>query len=299
MGSSDDTSAKGGPATGTRSRVKSIEARIHDHYDSLPESERKLAEVILDFPGDLSAFKASELTALAGVSKAAATRLFHRLGFQSFDEARLLSRERRDWGSPLYMESKPGSTPMSSGLNAVLRDETELLRSSLAKLNPTQLEDIVAHIVGARRVWLVGYRNSRFIAEYFRWQLVQFRGDVHLMPASGETMGEYLADLTPADLLVVVALRRRVKDLHAILLAAKAQGTPIALITDPTARRLPALATWTVTVETKGAFLFDSCGPALAITRHLSVEALHKAGRRGRAHLERIERLHETLDTFN
>ncbi|WP_413206431.1 MurR/RpiR family transcriptional regulator [Rhodospirillum sp. A1_3_36] len=280
-------------------REKSIEARIHEQYESLPESERKLAEVILDFPGDLSAFKASELTALAGVSKAAATRLFHRLGFQSFDEARLLSRERREWGSPLYMESKPGTATSSGSLTALLKDETDLLRASLPKLDANTLDEVVGQIVGARRVFLIGFRNSRFIAEYFRWQLLQFRGDVHLVPGNGETIGEFLADLTPTDVVFVVALRRRIKELHAILTSVRDRGTPIALLTDPTARRLPGLATWILTVETRGAFPFDSCGPALAICRHLSVQALHKAGRRGRAHLERIERQHERLDIFN
>jgi DNA-binding MurR/RpiR family transcriptional regulator len=282
-----------------RPREKSIEARIHEHYDILPESERKLADVILDFPGDLSSFKASELTALAGVSKAAATRLFHRLGFSGYDEARLLSRERREWGSPLYMESKPGATSASGGLKALLKDETTLLRTSLSQMDPSLLDDVTTQLVGARRVFLVGYRNSRFIAEYLRWQLVQFRGDAHLIPGHGETTGEYLADLTPTDLIVVIGLRRRVKELHAIMTSARERGVPIVLLTDPTARRLPGLATWTLTVETRGAFAFDSCGPALAICRHLSLEALRKAGRRGRAHLERIERQHENLDTFN
>lgn len=302
MAADDQEREAGGAISGMRrpeTRVKSIETRIHEHYDSLPESERKLADVILDFPGDLGAFKATELTALAGVSKAAATRLFRRLGFASFDEARLLARERRDWGSPLYMETKAGGATIRTGLNALVEDETRLLKQTVGKLKPELIDEVSSAIVGARRVWMVGYRNSRFLAEYLRWQLIQFRGDVHLVPGHGETAGEYTADMTASDLLLVIGLRRRVKGLAAILEAAKGRGVPVVLITDPTARRLPALATWTIMAETSGSFTFDSCGPTLAICRHLAVESFHKAGRRGRAHMERVEREHEKLDAFN
>ena len=65
------TAARGGRSTISRIRV---------HYQSLPPSERKLADLILDFPGDIAGYSATELAHLAGVSKAAATRLFQRLG---------------------------------------------------------------------------------------------------------------------------------------------------------------------------------------------------------------------------
>ncbi len=287
-----------GPTPKPDARGPSIESRIHDHYESLPDSERKLADIILERAVDLSAFKASELSALAGVSKAAATRLFQRLGFDGFDEARLAARARRDWGSPLYMGAS-GSGAALSGPATLLEDEIDLLRRSVRRLSPAMIDDVAAAMVGARRIWLLGYRNSRFLADYLRWQLIQFRGDVTVLPGTGETAGEYLADLTERDVLVVVALRRRVRGLLEVMEAARAVGTPIILVTDPTARRLPALADWTLTVETQGHFAFDSCGPALALCRFLAVTALGKAGRRGRAHMERVERRHETLDVFN
>jgi DNA-binding MurR/RpiR family transcriptional regulator len=292
------SSDEGTTTAPSQARGPSIEARIHQHYAALPESERKLADVILERSADLSAFKASELSALAGVSKAAATRLFQRLGFESFDAARRAARARRDWGSPLYMGSTAGGAALS-GPATLLEDEIALLRRSVQRLSPAMIDDVAAAMVAARRVWLLGYRNSRFLAEYLRWQVLQFRGDVHLLAGSGETVGEHVADFTGQDVLVVIALRRRVKGLLEMMQAARAAGVPIILITDPTARRLPALADWTLTVETQGRFTFDSCGPALALCRFLAVTALGKAGRRGRAHMERIERQHDALETFN
>ena len=56
------STARGGPSTVARIRV---------HYQGLPPSERKLADLILDFPGDIAGYSATELADLAGVSNAA------------------------------------------------------------------------------------------------------------------------------------------------------------------------------------------------------------------------------------
>ncbi|MDH3379196.1 MAG: MurR/RpiR family transcriptional regulator, partial [Gammaproteobacteria bacterium] len=56
----------------------SFESRIREQYDALPASERKIADLILEFPGDVAAYSATELAALANSSKAAITRLIRR-----------------------------------------------------------------------------------------------------------------------------------------------------------------------------------------------------------------------------
>ena len=80
--------------------VDTIETRIRSKYDKLPPSERRLANVILEFSGEIAAFMAQELTDRAGVSKAAATRLFKRLGYRDYNEVRREARDARRAGPP-------------------------------------------------------------------------------------------------------------------------------------------------------------------------------------------------------
>ncbi|WP_319531593.1 MurR/RpiR family transcriptional regulator [uncultured Cohaesibacter sp.] len=277
-------------------RTKSIEVRIHEQYETLPDSERKLADVILDAPGELSAYTATELTSLAGVSKAAGTRLFRRLGFANFDEAKLLARETTHWGSPLYMDRKASGHLLS--MSDYIEEEVFALKKSFMRLNPADIETVATRIVAAKRVFLMGFRNSHFLANYLRWQMLQFRGDVHLIPSGGETAGEYIGDLTEDDLLIVFALRRRTTRLESFMKAAKDRKTPILLIIDPTARGHPGLADWTFFAEVETSSTLDSSGAALSLARFIAIAAMQRSGKRGRAHLERIERQHEILGEF-
>ncbi len=291
---------------GTQVRTQagqSLEGRIHAAYGQMPAAERKMADLILDFPGDVAAYSATELSELAGVSKAAATRFFQRLGFASFEEARRQARDAKQWGSPLYLQSKddrPGThaRDLSADLRRYLDEEIEALTTTFEGLDGPMLEEVTERILSAKRLWLLGFRNSHYVAAYARWQLIQFRRDVFLLPATGETMGEYLADMDSDDLVIAVGVRRRVRGLRKVMELAAGRGAQILYITDPTARRSAQLATWTITCQVSGGFLFDSYAAPFSVLRFLAIEAFRRAGKAGREHLEAIERHHEELKEF-
>lgn len=283
----------------TSSRPLSLEARIQNQYGELPDSERSLADVILDFPGELPAYSATELARLAGVSKAAASRLFKRLGFTSFEEARRMARDSKQWGSPLYLQEKlAGGDTISNELTAFLDDNVNALRHTFEHIDTADLEGALDCLARAEHVWLIGFRNSYFLAAYARWQFIQFRPDVRLLPRPGETLGEYVAEFGPNDLVFAVGIRRRVPELLRVMQAARDVGTPILYVTDPTASATRDLATWTILADVVGHRAFDIYSGPLAVVHLLGVMALQRAGKKGRQRLERIERQHERLTEF-
>jgi len=276
----------------------SLQVRIQEHYGELPESERKLANLILDFPGEIAAYSATELAGLAGASKAAVTRLTRRLGYQSFEEARVAARDARTWGSPVYLLSKDGAEEGYAERieHHVDRDYANIVRT-FKDLDESTLEAIVDALATASRVWLLGYRNSYFLAGYARWQFIQVRENVHLLPVAGETIAEYMAELRPDDVLFVLGFRRRVPEVRQAMATAARNGIRVVFITDPTARP-NRFATWTITCEVRGKDPFDGYVSAISMLHFLSVALVKRMGQVGREHLTRIERLHEEFDEF-
>jgi DNA-binding MurR/RpiR family transcriptional regulator len=285
------------PDTDPANGGASLERRVHGAYEQLPPSERKLADLILQFPGDLAAYSATELADLAGVSKAAATRLFRRLGFASFEEARRLARDARDRGSPVYLASAGRSrSDLEQEVADFVREEAAAIAETLERLDRAAVERIARRLAEARRVMLVGFRNSHYLAGYMRGLLGQVRTDVQLVPAAGEAPGDRLAGLDRRDAVVVVAMRRRTRQVSRLMQALHEAGVPLVLITDPTARGLPALADESVVCETETSYLFDSYGPAMAAIRLIAVEVARRLGADGRRQLKAVEALHESLE---
>lgn len=282
-----------------KQKRRSLEARIHESYAHLPEAERKLADVILEFPGDIAAYSATELAARAGVSKAAASRFFKRLGYRNFEEARRKAREAKRWGSPLYLQSMQDlDQSLDAELAAYMKDEQAVLTRTFERLDRDLVRQASDRLVSARRICVLGFRNAHFLAAYFRLRLQQFRRNVYLLPATGETFGESLAEFGSEDLLVVIGTRRRARRLGEVMRLVKEAGAPILYLTDPSARRTPAFATWTISCDL-GEFVYDSYVGVLSVLRFLAIEASRTAGPEGRHHLESIERYHEALHEFD
>ncbi|WP_187399373.1 MurR/RpiR family transcriptional regulator [Bradyrhizobium paxllaeri] len=273
-------------------KPRMLEKRIHGLYDDLPGSERALADLILEFPGDLLVYSATELSERGGVSKAAVTRFVQRLGYQDYREMQREVREAQEAGEPIYLNTGLlGSTVDRARLQQHLERDVANLRQTLEAVNPDDLREVVRRCLTARRVWVLGFRNSYFFAAYIRRQLIQVRSDVTLVPAAGQVLMEDLGSMTPEDLMIAVGLRRRTPTLGRAMQIVRDLGVPIAYITDRVAVTTPKLATWTFPCQVRGMSLFDSYVGVMSLANYLCTEIVSAAGERGREQLNRIEDL--------
>jgi DNA-binding MurR/RpiR family transcriptional regulator len=273
----------------------SLELRIRGSYELLSEHERRLADVILASPRRLATHRASELSADAGVSKATASRFFRRLGYASFDEVRAQVRSELDGGSPLHLNRKtPASNKIDRLVEAHLKNEVGNLVNTYRSLDLGALPLIAKKIARARRVVLLGYRHGYVIASMFRRTLTHVRANVELLPAPGDTLAEALCSLGGGDVAICIDLRRRMPQMYDAVQAMIAMKVPVLYISDVIAGRSARLATWVVRCQTNGALMFDSAAGAVGVCNLLcSLAARELAG--GRAHLEEVERLHESM----
>lgn len=278
---------------------EALTVRIRDRYAELSRTERQLADVILACPGELSGYTATELAQSAAVSKMTVSRLVRRLGFASFEEARLASRRGTESGSPLYLLGQPDAPATGDGaasaVDAHFQRSVDAIAATARRIDPAALEQAARALKEARRVWVCGARNSAFLAGYARWQFIQVRPEVHHMVAAGETLAETLADLGPDDALLLVGIRRRPPSIVRLLHAAQRRGVPTILIADshsPLEEPVPPL---TFRCETRSLAALDNHVAVMAVIHALAAELIRLTGAAGRERIQEIESLHETL----
>lgn len=272
-----------------------LEKAVRAQYDTLPVSERRIADFILEFPGEVAAYTATELADLSNGSKAAVTRLIQRLGFSNYDEARRAVRDAQNWGSPLYLMQKAHQPKDFAGrVQFHIDQDVQNITTTLQSLSPDSFRSIVDTICTAKRVVCIGWRNSYFLAAYLHWQIVQVRSDVTLLPNAGRTIAEDIAMLDKDDLLICVGMRRRVPTVEKVIAAAHKQQAKTLYVTDRTAGALSA-ATWTIPCSVRGSEPFDRYSAVLSLFHFISVAVVEKMGEAGRKHLQSIEQLHDTI----
>ncbi|MXN64526.1 SIS domain-containing protein [Stappia sp. GBMRC 2046] len=277
-------------------QAESPTQRIHRAYGDLPEGERKAADLVLDMPGELAIWSASELADRAKVSNATVSRLFRRLGYSSYEEARRAARSLRAVGSPLYLaESAKGAVQERDFLARHISVETKIVEATLAMVNPLTLDAVSELLAKRRRLRVAGFRNSYFAAEYARTMLAQFRPGIELLNAPGQTLAEGIAGVGSGDVVLVIGLRRRPSGFTEFVRAVAETGADVVLIADRSIREAPAEAHYNLSCIVETPQAVDSYAGVLALLRLLALSVLAKLDAQGRRHLERIETFHEKL----
>jgi DNA-binding MurR/RpiR family transcriptional regulator len=288
----------------------SLHALIRSRYEDMRPTERRLADLLLNFPGELAGYSASELAHMAGTSNSAVSRLVRRLGFQNYEDLRRRARAERDLGAPLYLLDKsfeeggeaqgpavaaPEAGRRSAELVARHVDTAiDNIRASFPPSEAQRLDEIGAALAEARHVWIAGFRHSYYLAGYLRWSLAHVRPDVRLLPNTGETLGENLADLSSADVVLVVAFRRRTPFVGGILNCARECGARIALVTDP-GMIADSGADWVVRCQSRTRGPIDDHASAIVLAHILTEQVIARLGRAARSRFARIDDLHREM----
>ncbi|MFG1277520.1 MurR/RpiR family transcriptional regulator [Xanthobacter autotrophicus] len=277
----------------TISAKDSLVARIARHRDGLSPTERRLAEFLIDFPGNLPAYTATELANAARVSNAAVTRFFHRLGYESYNDARRQVRLEQKAGSPLLLLS--GDSNASDTLRAHLELSVQNLSETYGGLSEDMIDRIAQAMLAAKRVWFVGFRNNQSFAAYLRWQVFRVIETSILLPVAGETIAEYAVTLKKGDVLIVFALRRSTPASSRLIARAVEAGAEVLCVVD-SATENPGPATWLITCQARAAGPLDNHVAVIGLSHFLANRVLELSGREGRRRMAAIEAAHDAFD---
>lgn len=281
---------------GRGDKEESLENRVLHAYDAFSPAERRLADALIECHGDIARYSATELSQKARVSKATAARFFRKLGYDGFRQARRQALKTRPWGSPLEALAEL-TDPLQARGNLgrhVANDIRNLTRTAEA-VSPQELDRAVNTLSAARRILVVGFRNSHSLAAYVFMILNAIKPDVQLLGTGGLASAEQLAGLGADDAILAIGFRRRPHALRQILETARARGVSSVLVADTTARKTPELADVTIACENRGAYLFDSYVSGFSILNYLCSAVALSLGDSAWLRLSEIEELHASF----
>lgn len=268
-------------------------ARIRSRLPDLHRAERKLGVFLLDFPGDLASYDAQELARLSGVSKATVSRFVRRIGFANYETARRAAREERQSGSRHFL-AHAENVPQESQLATSMKEEVQNIAWTFEHINAADLDALAEAIVNSRKVWLAGYRISRSFAEYIYWQLVKVVPEVAIIPQAGESLGEHFAAMQRDDLVIWIALRRRMANTASALNELHELGVTTALITDEGSHK-EGHVQWHLKCRIETSSPQFNHASVMSLCHQIVTRATLRAGVAARTRLRRIDEINERL----
>lgn len=214
----------------------SIAEKLNENLETLTRSERQLSDVILQNYPASGLGTITSLAEAADVSTPTVARLVQKLGYAGFPDFQRALREELNEriSSPLTKRARwVDDAPDEHLLNSFTKAVIDNIGQSMAKLDPAKFEqacDLLSNT--ERRVFVVGGRITRTLADYFFLHLQVIRENVVHIASNSNAWPHYILDLTPDDVVVIFDIRRYENSTLRLAEMAAERGAKIILFTD-------------------------------------------------------------------
>ncbi|MDQ0160819.1 MurR/RpiR family transcriptional regulator [Alkalibacillus salilacus] len=146
----------------------------------LPNSERKIADYMIQHPEEAIQMTAASLGKASQTSSAAVIRMCKSIGFKSFQELKLrvAGDLQQGNGSTDYRDIKPNEDT-ASVIDTVTANTIQTIKESVDVLDKQELERAVKAIINAESITFVGFGASYIAASDAAQKFVRINKHVH------------------------------------------------------------------------------------------------------------------------
>lgn len=266
------------------------------HYHRLGRQERLVADFVLANRDELATHSSVELASHCAVSKATVSRLFKRLGYTSYREVKEEVRQRRRIGWPVTSSAQAED---ARNLDRHFAQEMANLTIAIKSLESLDVDRLLTALTNARRILVIGHRNSYPLALHCRQQFLQVRGGIEILPQPGQTISEEVVDAGPDDVVLLLGFRRRTSGfsrLHDWLVSRRVQ---ICLLAEPTADISREGIQWWLPVPLDSSSAFDSYAAAMSVINYLANGLMYSHLASGRERIQYLSDAYKALSELS
>ena len=146
--------------------TKNILHNIEKNMSSFSKGQKLIARFILENYDKAAFMTASKLGKTVQVSESTVVRFATQLGYEGYPSMQRALQEmiRGKLTSIQRIQASDGELAGSDLMTNVLQRDMEKIRMAIDQTDGAEFERVVDTIIGARRIYIVGFRSSSFLA---------------------------------------------------------------------------------------------------------------------------------------
>lgn len=282
-----------------------VTTHIRTAYDSMSKSQQKVAEFLLTHGVGVVYLSAARIAEMTGVNASTVVRTAQALGFVGFAELQAaLQDQLLPQTSPVdrfQISSKQLTEAMAEGGESVLhnmvRTEIKNLEALLQQLPVASFDQAVESIDSARRIYMIGLRNSLPLALNFAVLLHYIRSDVRVLEPGRQTLADQLEELGENDVLFTIAYGRYVRDTLRCMDYARTVHAKVITLTDSTLSPAAKRADLALIVPFR-LWSFGNSLASFAVLNAIFGALFVRHADSAQERLKHLDRIYDTLDVF-
>jgi DNA-binding MurR/RpiR family transcriptional regulator len=275
---------------------------LRRQYDRLTQSQKRIAEYIVDHPDRVAFSTVDQMAGQLGVNPSTIVRFTYRLGLKGFpdlqERTRALVRGQLSAASDIVNENSVLAHLEGTAFGTSLEQDLQNLRRTISAVKTEDLQRASDIIAAARQVFVVGSFNAYSTAFFLGLALDRIRGNTTVWSADMTLRASQSLAIGAEDCLVAfTSAPYAVSTQCAALFAKEAQAKVIA-VTDTPISAVGQIADVVLAAASTGAGLQNSFVAAMAIANALLNGVAAANSERTLERYGRLAKLLGRLDTF-
>lgn len=238
-----DTGRSPGRREGPPDSYEALIRLIHDRYDEMSKSYRKIAVYLTQNPNDVAVLPVKGVAEKCGVHASGFVRYAQSLGYTGFKELQAVFQRRLYTAAPGFdariraLEEELGGAASQTEpgflRNLVVRDISSL-QDLLVGTTAEFMSRAIGLMEAADTIYLVGQLRSEPVVELLRYVLTMLGKRTVLLDPNGGLATHMAKLIRPDDLLIAVSFRFYATEVVNIVEETAGRGVPILAISDST-----------------------------------------------------------------
>lgn len=275
---------------------------LRRQYDRLTQSQKRIAEYIVDHPDRVAFATVDQMASQLGVNPSTIVRFTYRLGLKGFpdlqERTRQLVRGQLSAASEIVNENSVLSHLDGTVFGASLGQDLQNIRRTIAALSADDLQRASDMIVAARRVFVAGSFAAHTVASYLTLSLDRIRGNTTVWGADMTLQPSQALEVTAQDCLVAFTSAPYAVATHRAAQVAKEARAKVIAVTDTPISAVGQMADLVLATTSTGSGMQNSFVAPMAVANALLNGVAAAVGERAIERYDRLYKLVNRWDTF-
>lgn len=279
--------------------VQEMIERLNLSGRKLSKGHKRIADYIAEHYDKAVFMTAVTLGEMVGVSESTVVRFAAALGYDGYPQLqRALQELVRHHLTAEQRFEMTAEIDQQNVLSTVLRTDMANIRNTVEQLDEAAFSDVVARILKAKTIYLVGMRAAAPLAQFFGYYLNFIFDDVRVVASHSTDVFESISRIGPADVLIGISFPRYSTRTLEAMHYAKSAGAQVIGITDGVMSPLHSEAHVSLSARTDMTSFVDSLAAPLSLINALVVAlALHRKDELNQ-HFKRLEEIWDAHSVY-
>ena len=251
--------------------TKNILHNIEKNMSSFSKGQKLIARFILENYDKAAFMTASKLGKTVQVSESTVVRFATQLGYEGYPSMQRALQEmiRGKLTSIQRIQASDGELAGSDLMTNVLQRDMEKIRMAIDQTDGAEFERVVDTIIGARRIYIVGFRSSSFLAGYLNFYFRLIFDNVTLVNGGAAGSFDQLFRVSKDDVVIGICFPRYSELALKTIQFSRDRGATIVGVTDSEMSPINQMSNCSLLVRSEMISFVDSLAAPMSMLNAL------------------------------